>query len=215
MKNQIQKSFLLLLTFALFQSCSGGDYEANYPSVAIGNQVWMKQNLDIAIYRNGDPVTRVKDPAEWAQMTTGAWCYYKNDTSNRAVYSKLYNWYAVNDPRGLAPKGWHIPNDDEWTTLSDYLGGDAIAGGKMKDLTFWKLPNRDATNSTDFSGFPGGFRDQEGAFFNNKKDGMWWSTSEVNSFECSYKQLNYNNGVLQNNQGNKKNGYSIRCIKDY
>ncbi|NQW78846.1 MAG: fibrobacter succinogenes major paralogous domain-containing protein, partial [Chitinophagaceae bacterium] len=100
----------------------------NYSSILIGTQNWMDKNLNVSTYQNGDIIQYVSDPAAWAALTTGAWCYYNNDPANNAIYGKLYNWYAVNDLRGLAPKGWHIPTDAEWTTLSTTLGGDAIAG---------------------------------------------------------------------------------------
>ena len=115
------------------------DYDAadvvagKYAHVKIGTQVWMSTNLDVTYYRNGDKIPQVKDSVKWARLTTGAWCWYNNDSATGAVYGKLYNWYAVNDPRGLAPIGWHIPSDTEWDTLSARLGGASKAGGKLKD----------------------------------------------------------------------------------
>src|SRR5580765_7574137 len=99
-------------------------------AIKIGTQKWMSRNLDVTYYRNGDVIPHVTDPTKWQALTTGAWCWYNNDSANGAVYGKLYNWYAVNDPRGLVPAGWHIPSDAEWNTLSTYLG--IYAGGKMK-----------------------------------------------------------------------------------
>ena len=100
-------------------------------NVVIGAQKWKSKNLDVAFYRNGDAIPQVTDDAEWAALTTGAWCYYNNDSTLGKTYGKLYNWYAVNDPRGLAPRGWHIPSDAEWTTLETTLGGSSAAGWKM------------------------------------------------------------------------------------
>ena len=116
--------------------CDGLIDENCIPSITICNQVWMLKNLDVSTYRNGDPIPQVTDPTTWVGLTTGAWCYYNNDPANGAIYGKLYNWYAVNDPRGLAPTGWHVPSDAEWTELSTCL--DAISptgnvGGKMKE----------------------------------------------------------------------------------
>jgi len=129
-------------------------------SVQIGNQTWTLKNLDVSTYRNGDPIPQVQDNTAWANLSTGAWCYYLNNTANGTIYGKLYNWYAVNDPRGLAPNGYHIPTDAEWTTLTTYLGGSTLAGGKMKEAgsSHWLSPNTGATNSSGFKGLPGGFR---------------------------------------------------------
>ena len=134
--------------------------------VTIGSQVWTSKNLDVATYCNGDAIPQVHDKGVWASLTSGAWCYYDNDASNGTKYGKLYNWYAVNDPRGLAPNGYHIPTDAEWTQLSDYLGGGSEAGAKMRSTSGWFVKgNMDeanafcqGTNSSGFSGLPGGGR---------------------------------------------------------
>jgi uncharacterized protein (TIGR02145 family) len=106
--------------------------------VKIGTQVWMSKNLDVSTFRNGEPIPQVQDQEAWRGLKTGAWCYYANDRSSYGMkYGKLYNWYAVNDPRGLAPKGYHIPSDEEWTVLTDFLGGDGVAADKMKRKTGW------------------------------------------------------------------------------
>ncbi len=139
------------------------------PVVSICCQSWMTTNLDVDHYRNGDPIPHVTDPTEWKNLTTGAYCYYANDSAKyAAVYGKLYNWYVVNDPRGLAPEGWHVPTDFEWTTLTDCLGGVSVAGGPMKETgtSHWILPNEGATNESGFTGLPGGVRSsQDGSFF--------------------------------------------------
>ena len=103
--------------------------------VTIGTQTWTSKNLNVTKYRNGDAIPQVQDKNAWAKLKTGAWCYYENNTANGTTYGKLYNWFAVNDTRGLAPKGYHIPTDAEWTILTDYLGGDTIAGTKMKSTS--------------------------------------------------------------------------------
>ena len=99
------------------------------PTIEIGTQKWMSKNLDVAFYRNGDVIPQVTDPTAWAALLTGAWCYYNNDSTQGNKYGKLYNWYAVNDPRSLAPQGWHVPSDAEWTILETTLGGSPVAGG--------------------------------------------------------------------------------------
>ena len=155
----------------------------HYPSVTICNQKWMDRNLDVTTYRNGDTIAYVTDPTAWAALTTGAWCYYNSDPSTNATYGKLYNWYAVNDPRGLAPVGFHVPTDAEWTTLENCLNAispTGNVGGKMKvtGTTTWASPNSGATNTSGWAGLPGGDRSSNGTFFDVTYDGYWWSASE-------------------------------------
>lgn len=138
------------------------------PNVSICDQVWMTKNLDVDKYRNGDAIPQVTSSSEWESLGTGAWCWYNNDSANyAATYGKLYNWYAVNDPRGLAPAGWHMPSDLEWSTLATCLGGDGVAGGKMKGTgtAFWQEPNAGAINSSGFTELPGGYRKGVGSSF--------------------------------------------------
>ena len=184
----------------------------NYPSVLIGAQYWMEKNLEVTTYRNGDPIPYVTDATAWAALTTGAWCYYNNDPSN----GKLYNWYAVNDPRGLAPTGWHVPTDVEWTTLSTTLGGDAVAGGKMKvaGTTRWTAPNTGADNSSGFAGLPGGLRGSLGTFASVGSSGDWWSSTEDNTTLAWFRYLLYYNGSISRATNDKQAGYSVRCLRD-
>ena len=184
----------------------------NYPSVLIGAQYWMEKNLEVTTYRNGDPIPYVTDATAWAALTTGAWCYYNNDPSN----GKLYNWYAVNDPRGLAPTGWHVPTDVEWTTLSTTLGGDAVAGGKMKvaGTTRWTAPNTGADNSSGFAGLPGGFRNYIGSFNDVGLSGYWWSSTQNSPTIAWCRALGYNDGSVSRGNGVKQDGFSVRCLRD-
>ena len=188
----------------------------NYPSVLIGAQYWMEKNLEVTTYRNGDPIPYVTDATAWAALTTGAWCYYNNDPANGSLYGKLYNWYAVNDPRGLAPTGWHVPTDAEWTTLETTLGGIAVAGGKMKvaGTTRWTAPNTGADNSSGFAGLPGGFRFNDGTFYNVGSNGYWWSSTETNATNAWYRFLFYLNGSINRSFNDKKSGFSVRCLRD-
>ena len=190
-------------------------------AVQIGTQVWRTKNLDVTRYRNGDPIPYVKSKAKWAALTTGAWCWYRNDSTKGAVYGKLYNWAAVNDPRGLAPAGWHIPSDEEWTTLTTYLGGESVAGGKMKSTGtieagtgLWYAPNGEATNSSGFTAFPGGYRNNFGRFNDIGYYGYWWSSTEFNSFNAWYRYLNYYNGYVFRSYYEKRDGFFVRCIRD-
>ena len=186
----------------------------SYPSVLIGTQYWMDKNLELTTYRNGDTIPYVTNPTAWAALTTGAWCYYNNDPSSG--YGKLYNWYAVTDARGLAPQGWHIPTDAEWTTLSTVLGGESVAGGKMKTTgtTRWTSPNTGATNESGFAGLPGGYRFYNGTFYSIGDYGYWWSSTEYNTYNAWNRNLNYNIGNVYRTNLDKGNGFSVRCLRD-
>jgi uncharacterized protein (TIGR02145 family) len=186
------------------------------PTIQIGTQQWMGKNLAVAFYRNGEPIPEVTDPTAWAALTTGAWCYYNNDPIQGAKYGKLYNWYAVNDPRGLAPQGWHIPSDAEWTTLGTTLGGNSVAGGKMKEPgTFnWYPPNTGADNSSGWAGLPGGIRFNNGTFTNIGSNGIWWSSTELNTSDAWFRTLGYDYGFLFRGGTNKPDGFSVRCLRD-
>ena len=206
-------------TTAITTTCGNAtDIDGNvYNVVSIGTQCWTQTNLNVSKYRNGDVIPQVTDPTQWANLTTGAWCYYANNSANSPIYSKLYNWYAVNDPRGLAPAGWHVPSDAEWTTLTTYLGGDAVAGGKMKETgtSHWNSPNQDAINSSGFTGLPGGWRTNYGTFGGIGGNGLWWSSSEDGSTLAWYQTLYYDFGSAGNgNAYHKRNGFSVRCLRD-
>jgi len=142
-------------------SCTVTDIDGNcYRTVTIGTQVWMAENLKVTHDCNGEAIPNVTDGATWAGLTAGAYCEYNNDVNNVATYGRLNNWYAVADSRNISPAGWHVASDAEWQTLSIFLGGDAIAGGKMKETgtTHWYSPNTGATNESGFSALPGGYR---------------------------------------------------------
>jgi len=190
-------------------------------SIRIGTQKWMTTNLAVTHYRNGDHIPQVKGKAAWAALTTGAWCWCNNNSDTGAVYGKLYNWYAVNDPRGLAPTGWHVPSEAEWETLSTFLGGVGVAGGKMKSTGtieagtgLWYAPNTDATNSSGFTGLPGGYRDYYGRFYNIVYEGYWWSSTEVDNNDAWYRLLDYFTGYSFKQGGDKHFGESVRCLRD-
>ncbi len=185
------------------------------PTIQIGNQKWMSKNLDVAFYRNGDEIPQVTDATAWTALTTGAWCYYNNDPIQGGKFGKLYNWYAVNDPRGLAPQGWHIPSDEEWTTLTTTLGGTSVAGGKMKEagIVNWTSPNTAADNSSGWAGMPGGYRNYDGTFSGIGSGGNWWSSSEYYT-AAWFRYLSYGSGDVYRNPDPKKTGFSVRCLRD-
>ena len=182
--------------------------------IKIGDQTWTSKNLDLETYRNGDVIPQVQDATEWANLSTGAWCYYENESANGTTYGKLYNWYAVNDPRGLAPKGYHIPTDAEWTRLTDYLGGEVGAGTEMKSTTGWD-ENGNGTNSSGFVGLPGGFRFYLGKFLYIGGSFHWWSSSESGS-DYVWGRILYPKfgNVVVRSTNDKQNGFSVRCLRD-
>jgi uncharacterized protein (TIGR02145 family) len=192
-----------------------------FETVTIGNQVWTKNNLEVDHYQNGDSIPEVRDSTQWKNLKTGAWCYYSNNLGLPQKFNlgKLYNWYAVKDPRGLAPKGYHIPSEQEWKTLTDFLGGESVAGSKMKAAgnTIWDFPNKDATNSSGFSGLPGGCMGQ-GAFsysFNGIFGiGFWWSSTEKDDANAFYRDLDGMWPECYSDTRTKDYGYSVRCVKD-
>ena len=176
----------------------------------------MDKNLDVSTFRNGDPIPLVEDAATWASLTTGAYCYFNNDPANGAIYGKLYNWYAVNDPRGLAPKGWHVPTDAEWTTLIDCLGGTEVAGGKMKEIgtAHWNSPNIGATNSSGFTALPGNFRNIDGTYHGAGSGTDLWSSTEDGTTKAWGRALvNYDDSATSDNNS-KEMGFSVRCLRD-
>ena len=195
--------------------------QATFKNVKIGKQIWMVKNLDVSTYRNGDPIPNITDNTAWSKLTTGAWCYYKNDSATyAATYGKLYNWYAVNDPRGLAPAGWHVPSDDEWTNLENYLNVEVV-GYKMKEkgIFHWEAPNPRATNSSGFTGLPGGSRHIDGTFDYIGIQGNWWSSmNETNTSGGAYRyklssSIGYE-GFLERDLHVLRLGYSVRCVKN-
>ena len=198
-------------TTTCFPPCSLAD-------VTIGSQIWTACNLTVTTYRNGDPIPQVTDPTQWELLTTGAWCYYDNDPANECIYGKLYNWYAVTDPRGLAPVGYHIPTKIEWQSLQTALGGPSVTGGPMKETgtVHWFSPNVGATNSSGFTALPGGIRyiGGIGVFNYIKEYGEWWSTTDADPPGAWCMQLGYTTNGSFINVNYKRSGLSVRLIKD-
>ena len=211
--NSLSYSNSFLITIPVTVTDSDGN---TYQTVTICNQIWIKTTLNVSKYRNGDVIPQVTDPAVWANLTTGAWCYYNNNSANGITYGKLYNWYAVNDTRGLAPTGWHVPTDAEWTYLTDCLGGGSVAGGKMKatGTGLWQSPNAAATNESGFTGLPAGYRGNNGTFYSIGFNGYWWSSSENNITAAWTRNLNFSNGNAYRDNPYKQYGLSVRCVKD-
>ncbi len=214
MRNKQNNMYRLLLFLVILMTSASNVWAvggADAPSVLIGKQVWMQENLDVSHYRNGDTIRYAGSNTEWldaASKGEGAWCYEK--------YGRLYNWYAVNDPRGLAPSGWHVPSDEEWKALTDVLGGESIAGGKMKSTNsaVWNTPNINASNSSYFSALPGGLRGEGGKVFFVGESSYFWSSSEATAKSAWYRVLNYHNSASVRSGEDKQDGMSVRCVKD-
>jgi uncharacterized protein (TIGR02145 family) len=192
-----------------------------YPTIIIGGKEWMQKNLDVCKYRNGDPIPQVQDMTQWNKLTTGAWCYYENKTENGIVYGKLYNGYAVNDSRGLAPAGWHIPLATDLDGLIAYLGGINLVAGEMKEkgTTHWVSPNTGATNESGFTGLPAGVVALSGAYPNIITVfsgigylGGWWVNLNKGPYYGYW--LSNNSSALSSGSTDPNSGLSIRCVKD-
>jgi len=184
-------------------------------TITIGSQVWMTKNLDVSTFRNGDTIPQAKTSEEWenaGNINQPAWCYYDNDPANGTKYGKLYNWCAVYDQRGLAPIGYHIPTDEEWTQLTDYLGGENVAGAQMKSKSGWE-DNGNGTNSSGFSGLPGDHRGGSISYIGHT--GVWWSSSEYPLRGYAWvRELHSSVGSVIRNYFTKDFGFSVRCLRD-
>ena len=192
------------------------DVDGNvYHYVTIGTQVWMVENLKTIHYRNGNPIPNVTDNNIWQNLTTDAYCTYDN-ANNAPTYGNLYNWYAVNDSRKIAPSGWHVPTDAEWSTLSNYLGGSMTAGGKLKEAgtTHWNTPNTGATNDYGFTALPGG--NHVYSFGGIGNYGEYWSSTTNDAYTAFAYQMNWSDKELHRdtNGHDYMAGFSVRCIKD-
>lgn len=190
------------------------DIDGNsYPVVQIGDQCWMAKNLAVTHYANGDSIPHV--PYAWYAQTTGAWCTYDNLAVNDTLYGKLYNWYTVDDARGLCPSGWHIPTNQEIGTVIGLFGGASVAGGPLKAVSpLWASPNADATNASGFSGLPGGLRTDGGSFINMPTDGFFWTATQQQSITAWTWHLHHDWGGLDNGAVMKEAGLSCRCVYD-
>ncbi len=242
MKNRLLVFSVGLMATLIFISCGGNTSNeaqsskvgekskliASSNEVVIGKQVWMNKNLSVIKFRNGDPIPEVKlkskiewqkASAELAQRAEPAWCYYNFDSANGEKYGILYNWYAVNDPRGLAPVGYHIPSNKEWEELQEYLGGVWKAGKKMKSNNGWNATgdfhyNANGTNSSGFSAFPGGEYNFDATCTGLGIRGNWWSSTTERGAAWYITLTSPNDEVNWDKNGNKKFCYSVRCIRD-
>ncbi len=199
-----------------FVACADADGN-NYTSVTIGTQTWMVENLKTTKYNDGTSIPNVTDNTAWYNLSTPAYCWYNNDaTTYKNTYGALYNWYAVNTAK-LAPTGWHVPTDTEWTTLTTFLGSESLASYKLKETgaTHWNSPNTGTTNSSGFTALPGGSRYVDGTYISIGNSGQWWSSSENSNNYVWFRSMNYNQvGVTRDFRYGKVDGFSVRCVKD-
>lgn len=183
-------------------------------TVKIGNQTWAVANLNVSTFRNGDTIPEAKTNQEWVKAGESgkpAWCYYNNDPANGQKYGKLYNWFAVNDPRELAPTGWSLSNDADWAELATFLGGHEAAGTKLKSAGGWN-EGYNGTNESGFTGLPGGYRIENGTFLNLTGIGTWWSTTEGRNMNANDHYLALRAGIGKSSNP-KQRGESVRCIR--
>ena len=219
------------------------DIDGNvYETIKIGNQWWMAENLKVTHYRNGSPIRsvtpdgqpgvapnlalannpngdlipNVSDNAAWSVLTTGAYCDYDNNSANGDIYGHLYNYYALVDSREIAPIGWHVPTDGEWQTLIDFLGGEAVAGGGLKEVgtAHWISPNTGATDQVGFTALPAGYRLIQGEFRRLGENTLFWSSTEDDSQFAWYRSLFNSTTQVNHLCDSKKIGMSVRCLRD-
>jgi len=212
----------ILFQLSAFVALTNAQTNDSTSSITIGWQVWMAKNMDVDHFANGDLIPFVRDRLYWKDASDRgipAWCYYNNDPSNGEKYGKLYNWWAVHDPRGLAPKGWHIPSDLEWSLITSHLGGEAVAGSALKSTFGWDN-NKEGANgngtssSRGFVGLPGGNRVNNGNFSLIGKVGGWWTTNQA-GYAVACLHFLYNEDDQDHKDSNVKGcGFSVRCIKD-
>jgi uncharacterized protein (TIGR02145 family) len=226
-------SVLLIASNLFGQSAGSGmtDIDGNlYSTVIIGTQEWVSENLNVSKYNDGTVIPQVTDPTAWDNLTTGAWCYYNNDATNGSIYGKLYNYYAIagihdtiasTPNKVLAPIGFHVPTDTNWTTLSDHLGGFLVAGGEMKEIgtAHWMSPNTGATNSSGFTGLADGFRFDYGIDYGMGLYANWWSSTlhtniTTNTVDVWIRHLDHDNAALTKSAALKEFGFSVRLLND-
>ena len=229
MITRLTKGFLIVLGLSFLigsNSCKKDDMDEIitvtdvdgnvYNTLRLGAQLWIAENLRTTRYNDGVPIPHVTANTQWANLTTGAYSYYNNNPSAyRDVFGALYNWNAVNTGK-LCPEGWHVPSDEEWAKLAEFLGGEGVAGGKLKEsgTSYWKEPNTGAINNTQFSALPGGSRIFDGSFYNISQRGIWWSSTEYSANNSYTRLLDFEYKTLFRTTFEKRGGLSVRCIKN-
>jgi uncharacterized protein (TIGR02145 family) len=199
----------ILITAMILTSCDGGTSNKGITN----EQIWMTENLDIVTFRNGDTIFHAETEEDWNHARsnqTPAWCFYENDSLNGLKYGRIYNWYAVSDPRNLAPEGWKIPNVDDWFILIESLGEIDLAANYLRSMSWGGATNTE-TNKSGFSGMPGGGRNGLGEFYDANESGIWWTTSTEGV--ASWSIILHSNGIYKKMADNGY-GFTVRCLKD-
>jgi len=218
----MRKELLLFIGFLFFTyiglTQTVTDIDGNlYNTVTIGTQVWLKENLIVTHYNTGDEIPNVSSNATWLSLSNGAYCNYENNASLAPTYGRLYNWFAVNDNRGICPTGWHVATDAEWTILTDLLGGEAVAGGKLKEAgtLHWPSPNTGATNEVGFTALGGGYRSNTADYIGFGGIGSWRCSTESSTTNAWARGI-FNDAINVDRGGyyEKFMGFSVRCIYD-
>lgn len=219
----------IIVTYGIAKDIDGNEYR----TVTIGTQTWMADNLKVTHYSNGESIPNITDNTAWISQTAGAYCWYNNDITNKTTYGALYNYMTVEDNRNLCPTGWHVPTDAEWSTLITNLGGQSVAGKRLKSTDGW-YNNGNGTNTSGFSALPGGVRDCYPGYFDSADYwGHWWSATEYtinsspdqgncqvfsnidNTVTLAYVRIiGYVDGSIVRGGTFKNQGYSVRCVKD-
>lgn len=205
-----------------FVDCTDGDGN-DYPVIVTpkgegkaGNIMWMGGNLRTTRYSDGADIPVAAGNADWSSLSTPGYCWFSNNESaNKSTYGALYNWYTVNTGK-LCPAGWRVPTDEEWTSLTNLLGGEKAAGGKLKEagMIHWDSPNTDATNETGFTALPGGYRISNGVFTGLRDYGKWWTATPVNENDAWFRYMGFDFGNVKRSIFDKNFGCSVRCVKD-
>jgi len=186
-----------------------------YHTVTIGTQVWMVENLMTTRFNDGTDINLVTGNESWENNSSSGYSWYDNDITNKTPYGALYNWFTA-QRSNLCPTGWHVPTDTEWSTLEDYLGGTAVAGGKLKEagITHWIDPNADGTNECGFTALPGGSRHIDGTFDGMGETAFWWTSTVYNTYYAWYRYVYYSNSYVSRYNWDARNGFSVRCVKN-
>jgi len=189
-------------------------------SIKIGTQEWTANNLSVRHYNNGDSIPNITSDSLWEKLKTGAYCDYANTPANSITYGKLYNYYTVVDPRNVCPSGFHVPSDSDWTVLTTYLGGESVAGDKLKETgtNHWERDGGGrtdgGTNDFGFTALPGGYRDDTGPFYSIRLEGYWWSSTELENYDSYLRNITAISKAIYRGYNHKENGFSVQCVKN-
>ena len=217
------KKHTLLINLCLFASITAfsqpvSDVDGNtYNTISIGNQIWLAENLRTTKFNNQDPIPLITDNTLWSTQTEAAYCFYQDYNLLANEYGNLYNWHVLNDIRNVCPAGYHVPSILEWEALIDFLGGNTVAGGKLKEagLAHWIDPNTGATNSSGFTLLPSGWRaHNNGSYENLTYMAYQWSSTSIDALNASIMLVGFDSESCLTSESHKLTGLPIRCLKE-